>query len=56
MSIQNLMKGTIAITNDGQNLYFTRNDFLDGDYEKSEVGIAIKNITKPNWSMVNGKI
>jgi len=33
-------EGTIAISNDGQTLYFTRNDFLDGDYEKSEEGIG----------------
>ncbi|QTY26289.1 OmpA family protein [Flavobacterium sp. CS20] len=33
-------EGTIAISNDGQTLYFTRNDYLDGDYEKSEDGIG----------------
>ncbi len=31
-------EGTIAITNDGTTLYFSRNNYLDGDYEKSESG------------------
>jgi len=33
-------EGTLAITNDGATMYFTRNDFLDGDYSKSEEGIS----------------
>ena len=33
-------EGTIAITNDGSTMYFTRNDYLDGDYSKSEEGIS----------------
>jgi len=31
-------EGTIAITNDGQTIYFTRNNYVDGDYETSEAG------------------
>ena len=33
-------EGTMAITNDGTTLYFTRNDYVDGDYNKSESGIS----------------
>ncbi|RRO15276.1 OmpA family protein [Flavobacteriaceae bacterium 14752] len=33
-------EGTIAISNDGKTIYFTRIDFLDGDYNKSESGIS----------------
>ena len=33
-------EGTIAITNDGKTMYFTRNDYIDGDYNKSEEGIS----------------
>ncbi len=33
-------EGTIAISNDGKTIYFTRIDFLDGDYKKSESGIS----------------
>lgn len=32
-------EGTIAITKDGKTIYFTRNDYVDGDYEKDEDGI-----------------
>ena len=32
-------EGTIAITSDGKTIYFTRNDYVDGDYEKDEEGI-----------------
>lgn len=46
-------EGTIAISNDGQSLYFTRNDFLDGDYEKSEDGIGQLKIYKAK--LVNGQ-
>lgn len=46
-------EGTLAITNDGQTLYFTRNDFLDGDYEKSEDGIGQLKIYRAK--LVNGK-
>jgi len=31
-------EGTIAITNDGNTMFFSRNNYLDGDYEKSESG------------------
>lgn len=33
-------EGTVAITNDGSMMYFTRNDYIDGDYNKSEEGIS----------------
>ncbi len=46
-------EGTIAISNDGQSIYFTRNDFLDGDYEKSEEGIGQLKIYKAK--LVNGE-
>jgi len=33
-------EGTIAISPDGNTIYFTRNDYTDGDYEKSSEGIG----------------
>ncbi|PZD76392.1 OmpA family protein, partial [Mesonia sp. K7] len=33
-------EGTIAISPDGNTMYFTRNDYTDGDYEKSSNGIG----------------
>lgn len=33
-------EGTIAISPDGNTIYFTRNDYTDGDYEKSSDGIG----------------
>lgn len=32
-------EGTISITEEGNKIYFTRNDYLDGDYEADEEGI-----------------
>lgn len=46
-------EGTIAITNDGSTIYFTRIDFLDGDYSKSENGISKLRIYEAN--LVNGE-
>jgi len=33
-------EGTIAVTSDGMTMYFTRNDYIDGDYETNESGIG----------------
>lgn len=33
-------EGTIAISPDGNTMYFTRNDYTDGDYEESSDGIG----------------
>lgn len=33
-------EGSLAITNDGQTIYFSRNDYFEGDYEKSESGVS----------------
>ncbi|MBS3738043.1 MAG: OmpA family protein [Psychroflexus sp.] len=33
-------EGTIVFSNDGKTAYFTRNDYVDGDYNKSEEGIS----------------
>ena len=46
-------EGTIVITNDGKTLFFTRNDYLDGDYEKSEDGIGQLKIYQAN--LINGE-
>lgn len=46
-------EGTLAITNDGQTLYFTRNDYLDGEYNKNKDGISQLKIYKA--TMVNGE-
>jgi outer membrane protein OmpA-like peptidoglycan-associated protein/tetratricopeptide (TPR) repeat protein len=46
-------EGTIAITNDGQTMYFSRNNFLNGDYEKSESGRSKLKIYRA--SLVNGE-
>jgi len=46
-------EGTIAITNDGQTLYFSRNNFEDGDYETSEEGRSKLKIYKAK--LVNGE-
>jgi len=37
-------EGNIAITNDGKRMYFDRNDYIDGDYDKNSVGINQINI------------
>ena len=39
-------EGTVAITNDAQTLYFTRNDYTDGNYEKDSTGIGRLKIYK----------
>lgn len=46
-------EGTIAITDDGQTMYFTRNDYLGGDYEKDAEGINRLKIYKAD--LVNGE-
>lgn len=46
-------EGTMAITNDGQTIYFTRNDYLDGDYEINSEGISQLRIYRAK--MVNGE-
>ncbi|MFD2434759.1 hypothetical protein ACFSO9_15215 [Mesonia maritima] len=32
-------EGTVCISPDGQTMYFSRNDYLDGDYEKASNGV-----------------
>lgn len=46
-------EGTVAITADGQTMYFTRNDYFEGDYEASEEGIGELKIYRAKW--VNGE-
>ena len=46
-------EGTVSITPDGKTMFFTRNNYLDGDYEKSSEGIGKLKIYKAN--LVNGK-
>ncbi len=46
-------EGTISISPDGKTIYFTRNDYLDGDYNKSSNGIGQLKIYKA--SLVNGE-
>jgi outer membrane protein OmpA-like peptidoglycan-associated protein len=46
-------EGTIAITNDGKTMYFTRNDVLDNKYNKSSNGISQLRIYSAQW--VNNK-
>lgn len=46
-------EGTVAISNDGNTIYFTRNDYFDGDYEKDSNGIGQLKIFMA--SMVNGE-
>jgi len=33
-------EGTIVFSSDGKTAYFTRNNFVDGDYSKSEAGVS----------------
>jgi len=33
-------EGTVSITPDGKTMYFTRNDYTDGDYEKDSLGVG----------------
>lgn len=46
-------EGTLAITNDGQTMYFSRNNYNDGDYEKSEDGRSNLKIYKAK--LMNGQ-
>lgn len=46
-------EGTMAITNDAQVMYFTRNDYTDGNYEKDSTGIGRLKIYKA--SLRNGE-
>lgn len=46
-------EGTISISPDGETIYFTRNDYLDGDYNKSSNGVGQLKIYKA--SLVNGE-
>jgi len=46
-------EGTVAITPNGKTMYFTRNNYTDGDYEKSSDGIGKLKVYRA--SMVNGK-
>ena len=46
-------EGTISITPDGQTMYFTRNDYTDGDYEADSLGVGQLKIYKA--TLLNGK-
>lgn len=46
-------EGTIAISPDGNTMYFTRNDYTDGDYEESSDGIGQLKLYKS--SLINDK-
>jgi outer membrane protein OmpA-like peptidoglycan-associated protein len=46
-------EGTVAISNDGQTLYFSRNNFEDGDYQKSEDGRS--NLKIYQAELINGE-
>ena len=46
-------EGTVCITPDGQTMYFTRNDYFDGDYEEDSQGIGQLKIFKASW--LNGQ-
>jgi outer membrane protein OmpA-like peptidoglycan-associated protein/tetratricopeptide (TPR) repeat protein len=46
-------EGTMAITKDGQTIYFTRNNYADGDYETSEDGRS--NLRIYSATLVNGE-
>lgn len=45
--------GPISITEDGQTMYFTRNDYFDGDYEKDSEGVNQLKIFKAK--LINGE-
>jgi len=45
-------EGTVAISNDGSTIYFTRNDYLNGNYRKDNDGINHLKIYKA--TLVNG--
>lgn len=42
-------EGNVAITADGKRMYFDRNDYLDGDFDKSEEGINQINLYYTEW-------
>lgn len=42
-------EGNIAITNDGKRMYFDRNDYYRGKYDKSEDGINQINLYYADW-------
>lgn len=46
-------EGNVAITPDGKRMYFDRNDYLNGKFDKSEEGINQINIYYTEW--VDGK-
>ncbi|WP_121667981.1 OmpA family protein [Mesonia aquimarina] len=46
-------EGTVAITPDGNTMYFTRNDYLDGDYEEDEQGVGQLKLFRA--TLVNGE-
>ena len=46
-------EGTVSISPDGKTMYFTRNNYLDGDYEKSSEGIGKLKVYKA--SLINGE-
>ncbi|MBX2829534.1 MAG: OmpA family protein [Flavobacteriaceae bacterium] len=48
-------EGIIAITKDGQRMYFDRNDYLNGKFQKSEEGISQINIYYTEWVDGNWK-
>ncbi|MFD0931512.1 OmpA family protein [Psychroflexus salinarum] len=45
-------EGSVAITNDGSTIYFTRNDYVNGNYRKDDEGINHLKIYKA--TLVNG--
>lgn len=46
-------EGTVSITPDGETMYFTRNDYTDGDYEKDSLGVGQLKIYKA--TLINDK-
>ncbi len=42
-------EGNVAITPDGKRMYFDRNDYLDGKFDKSEEGINQINLYYTEW-------
>lgn len=46
-------EGTVSISPDGETVYFTRNDYLDGDYNKNSNGVGELKIYKA--TLVNEK-
>ena len=46
-------EGTVCISPDGNTMYFTRNDYLDGDYEEDEQGVGQLKLFRA--TLVNGE-